>query len=93
MAAVTVTVDWTALLVAGPSLTVMEMVRTPDWAEAERQALAASLPPLQWRADASIEAGLKIVAQGNVVDGTLGALLGDRAEFEARLLRKMETST
>ena len=69
------------------------IVHAPDWAEAERQALAASLPPLQWRADASIEAGLKIVAQGNVVDGTLGALLGDRAEFEARLLRKMETST
>lgn len=43
-----------------------------------------------FEADASLAAGLKVMAGGNVIDGSLAALLADRAEFEARLLRRME---
>lgn len=45
-----------------------------------------------FEADPSLAAGLKVLAGGNVIDGTLTALLADRAEFEARLLRRLEGS-
>ena len=41
-------------------------------------------------ADVGVSAGLKIMADGNVIDGTLAGLLADRADFEARLLRQLE---
>ncbi len=41
-------------------------------------------------ADADIRAGLKISADGNVVDGTLDGLVADRAEIGAQLLHLLE---
>jgi hypothetical protein len=71
------------------------IAHAPDWPQAERQALVAALqaewgqPPVL-HADAAIAAGLRIESQGNVIDGTLAALLADRADIESRLLRKLE---
>ena len=59
----------------------------PGWAEAERQAFAASIAaPVEFSAEEGIEAGLRISRGGNRVDGTLQALLADRRAIEARLL-------
>jgi hypothetical protein len=69
------------------------IVHAPDWPAGERHVLvqaAASGEAPAFEADAAIRAGLKIVADGNVIDGTLAGLLADRAEFDARLLRQME---
>lgn len=74
------------------------IVHAADWPVPEQQALAQGLAselgaaPL-FEADASIDAGLKVMVDGNVIDGTLGGLLADRADFEARLLRRLESST
>jgi hypothetical protein len=72
------------------------VVHAPDWPEAERQAAARSIAaasdaPPAFDADAAVAAGLKVVADGNVIDGTLDGLLADSAEFEARLLRQLES--
>jgi len=56
------------------------------------QAAAEDATGLRFEADLAIRAGLKVVANGNVIDGTLAGLLADRAEFEAQLLRQWETS-
>jgi len=74
------------------------IVHAPDWPAAEQQALAqnVSAEPAaapHFDADDAITAGLKVLADGNVIDGTLGGLLADRAEFEARLLRQLESSS
>ncbi len=74
------------------------VVHAPDWPAAERQALTQALTaetgePPRFEADAEVPAGLKVVAGGNVIDGTLAGLLADRAEFEARLLRQLEPLT
>lgn len=72
------------------------IVHASDWPTAERQAsaqaheAAAGVAPT-FEADASISAGLKVLAAGNVIDGTLTGLLADRADFEARLLRRLES--
>jgi len=71
------------------------IVHAPDWPEPGRQALArahaaeAGTAPL-FEADATLSAGLKVVADGNVIDGTLNGLLAERAELEAQLLRQLE---
>jgi hypothetical protein len=75
---------------------VWRIAHAPDWPAAERQSLATAVAEASgtapsFEADASIGAGLKIAADGNVIDGTLAGLLADRAEFEARLLRRLET--
>ena len=67
----------------------------PDWPVEERQALLARLAPDLDAApacdeDANIDAGLRIAAGGNVVDGTLAGLVEDRAQVGAQLLRHME---
>ncbi|WP_298828258.1 hypothetical protein [uncultured Piscinibacter sp.] len=73
------------------------IVHAPDWTAAEQQALAqriagaAGAAP-RFEADAAIVAGLKVMADGNVVDGSLDGLLADRAELEARLLHLLEAS-
>ena len=70
------------------------VLHAPDWPAAEWQALRATLPPAtQFEADAAIDAGLRVVASGNVIDGTLAGLLAERAECEARLLRLLEEGT
>ncbi len=73
------------------------IVHAPDWPAAERLASAqapgadAGAQPT-FEADAGIAAGLKVVCEGNVIDGTLGGLLADRADVEARLLRRLESA-
>jgi len=72
------------------------IVHAPDWPAAEREALAQRLAAAsgvtpRFEADTAIDAGLKIVCEGNVIDGTLDGLLADRAELEARLLRQLES--
>jgi hypothetical protein len=71
------------------------IAHAPDWPAAEQQALAqavmeASGTAPRFDADVGVSAGLKIMADGNVIDGTLAGLLADRADFEARLLRQLE---
>ncbi len=72
-------------------------VHATDWSAGEQQALVARLaqdsgvsPELV--ADAGIDAGLRIVAGGNVVDATLAGLVCDRDEIGAKLLRRLEQS-
>ena len=58
-----------------------------DWVVAEQQrAAAGAAGRLEFIADPAIVAGLRVCANGACVDGTLAALLGDRAAVEARLL-------
>lgn len=71
------------------------IVHAPDWPAAEQQALARRIADAtgaapRFEADAAVEAGLKVVAGGNVVDGTIAGLLADRADLEARLLHRLE---
>jgi hypothetical protein len=71
------------------------IVHAPGWPVEEQQQLARSLPgepagALRFEADASIDAGLRIVAGSNVLDGTIAGLLADRAEIEAGLLDRLE---
>jgi len=73
------------------------IVHAPDWAVAEQQALARRIAAAvgeapRFEADAAIAAGLKVLADGNVVDGSIDGLLADRAELEARLLHLLESS-
>ncbi len=73
------------------------IVHTPDWPAAE---LAAAHDTLAQRghadatfyADATLPAGLKVSAGGNLIDGSLQGLLADRAEIDAALLRRLETA-
>ncbi|MGL6108983.1 MAG: hypothetical protein ACRC2B_02675 [Rubrivivax sp.] len=72
------------------------IVHAPDWPAAEQQALARALvaksaPAPVFEADAGIRAGLKIMVDGNRIDGTLAGLLAERGDFEARLLRQLES--
>lgn len=62
----------------------------PGWSEAERSALAASSSaPITWVEDATLGAGLRIRAGGNVIDATLAALLADRDAAGARLIERL----
>jgi hypothetical protein len=87
-----------AAWVAGTLAAVRRQLPTGDWTvchaagwpAAERAAVAA--PHLVFVEEPALRAGLKVAAAGNVVDATLGGLLAGRAEFEARLLRALETS-
>jgi vacuolar-type H+-ATPase subunit E/Vma4 len=72
------------------------IVHAPDWPGAERDTLAQRLAEAlgatpRFEADTAIDAGLKIVSNGNVIDGTLDGLLADRTELEAQLLRQLES--
>lgn len=71
------------------------LVHAPAWPAEEQQALAQQLaagsgPAPVFEVDATIAAGLKVVANGNAIDGTLAGLLADRPAIEARLLRQLE---
>ena len=74
------------------------IVHAPDWPPAEQQPHLPALTEAsgsapRFEADAAIRAGLKVVANGNVIDGTLDGLLADRAAIEASLLRELEQQT
>jgi len=67
------------------------------WPADEQQALARQLQAgdgatPSFVADRRLRAGLRIAAGGNVIDGTLDGLLADRADFESRLLRRLEAT-
>jgi hypothetical protein len=84
----------TACMPRGP----WRIVHAPDWAEADHQLLARHIgsgPGIAFicEADDRIAAGLEVMADGNVIDGTLGGLLADRADIEARLLRQLEAAS
>ncbi len=71
------------------------IVHAADWPPAERDALARELGSALGTApafvsDPSLRAGLKIAADGNVIDGTQEGLLADRAEIGAMLLDELE---
>ena len=71
------------------------IVYAPGWAEDERNVLAAAVArdlgaPPQLLLDVAARAGLKIIAEGNVMDGTLSGLLADRSEIGAKLLQRLE---
>jgi vacuolar-type H+-ATPase subunit H len=73
------------------------IIRAPDWPEGEREAVAARLardPAVrpEFAADTDIDAGMRIVAGGNVVDGTLAGMVADRDDIGAKLLRQLEVS-
>jgi hypothetical protein len=69
----------------------------PAWPEAERHAVAARLAPALADAptftdDAALDAGMRIGAGGNVIDGTLAGIVADRATIGARLLGLLEVA-
>jgi hypothetical protein len=80
-----------ALLPAG----AWRIVHAPDWPERERALLLTQLGAAhagsEAVADPRARAGLKIMAAGNVIDGTLAGILHDRTEIGALLLREMES--
>jgi len=74
-----------------------QLVFAPDWPADERQALAQRLAAASgisadFSADENLEAGLRIVAEGNVVDATLAGLTADRNDIGARLLAEPEAA-
>lgn len=78
-----------ARLRAGP----WRLRHPPDWPAAEQQALAADLRAAPvFEADTAVAAGLKVLANGNAIDGTLAGLLADRPAIEAQLLRGLEAA-
>ena len=90
---------WVAAVVAGARTslpaTVWRIIHAPDWPAAERDAIGVELA-VAHAADCvfdetpRIRAGLRIAANGNVVDGTLDGLLSDRSEIGSRLLHLLE---
>lgn len=92
---------WVAAVVAAArsALTARSwrIVHAPGWPAAEREALRAALASESsiecvFDEDARLRSGLRIAADGNVVDGTQDGLLADRAEIGARLLHLLETT-
>lgn len=73
-------------------------VHASGWPADERQAVAARLQAecgttAACAEHAALGAGLRIVADGNVVDATLGGLLADRAAIGAGLLAELGVSS
>jgi len=90
---------WVAAVVAGARnslpATAWRIIHAPDWPAAERDAVRSELaltPGAECLFDENprIRAGLRISANGNVVDGTQDGLLSDRAEIGSQLLRLLE---
>jgi hypothetical protein len=91
---------WVAAVLAGARAvlpgTAWRVAHAPDWPAAERDAVVAELaaehgPACQFDEDSRIRAGIRISANGNVVDGTLDGLLADRADIGSQLLRLLES--
>lgn len=91
---------WIAAVVAGARASLpaaaWRIIHAPDWPAEERDAIrtelaAASGAECRFDEDPRIRAGLRISANGNVVDGTLDGLLSDRAEIGSQLLHLVET--
>ena len=76
--------------------TAWRIILAPDGTAEERDAIRAELAAAHgheclFDEDSRIRAGLRISANGNVVDGTLDGLLSDRAEIGSQLLHLLET--
>jgi len=93
---------WAAAVVASARAslpgTQWRVAHAPDWPATEREAIDAELAAARgsacvFGADPGIRAGLRISANGNVVDGTLDGLLADRAEIASQLLHLLESGT
>ncbi|HSC62732.1 MAG TPA: hypothetical protein VLD35_03805 [Caldimonas sp.] len=93
---------WVRAVLAAARLRLREgpwhIVHAAGWSEEERERLVLTSgmvpsPPPRFDADPGIVAGLKIISNRNVLDGTIEGLLSDPAEFEARLLRRLEASS
>jgi len=77
--------------------TSWRIVHPVDWSTDEQRAAAARVATAldaapEFIADPGVEAGLRISAAGNVVDGTLVGLITDRNAIGARLLGLLEES-
>ena len=90
---------WVAAVVAGARSALpgkaWRIVHAPDWPLAEREAIrgelaAAHSAECRFDEDARVRAGLRISANGNVVDGTLDGLLADRSDIGSQLLHLLE---
>jgi hypothetical protein len=72
-----------------------QILHARNWPATEREAIATELASAlgaapTFIADAGIRAGLKICADGNIVDGTLDGLIADRAVIGAQVLHLLE---
>jgi len=94
--------SWVRAVLAAARLRLTEgpwhIAHAADWPEDEREHLvlnsgAVPAPAPRFEADPRIVAGLRIVSNRNVLDGTIEGLLSDPADFEARLLRRLESSS
>ena len=90
---------WVAAVVAGARSALpgkaWRIVHAPDWPLAEREAIRGELAAAhgaecRFDEDARVRAGLRISANGNVVDGTLDGLLADRSDIGSQLLHLLE---
>jgi hypothetical protein len=78
--------------------TAWRIAHPQAWPAAERDAVAARLaqalaPPPSFAEDAAIDAGMRISAGGNVIDGTLAGIVADRGAIGARLLGLLESAS
>jgi hypothetical protein len=69
----------------------------PAWSTAEQQELAGAVScdhgvKVQFVADPAIRAGLKISADGNLVDGSADGLIADQDTIGGRLLHRLEAT-
>lgn len=74
------------------------LVHGPAWPTQESHAAAAALAgrghaDVSFETDATMTAGLKVHAAGNVVDGSLPGLLAEADEVDAALLRHLESTS
>lgn len=92
--------SWVRAVLAAAGLRLTEgpwhIAHAADWSEDERERLVMTCgntpaTPPRFEVDPKITAGLKIVSNRNVLDGTIEGLLSDGADFEARLLRRLES--
>ena len=78
--------------------TAWRIAHPQAWPATERDAVAARLvqvlaPPPSFAEDAAIDAGMRISAGGNVIDGTLAGIVADRGAIGARLLGLLESAS
>ena len=74
------------------------IVHAPGWPVAEREAVASRLqgqatPAPSFSEDADLQAGLRVLANHNVVDATLAGLTADREAIGAGLLGELGASS
>lgn len=90
---------WVGLVVAGAGAVLPRsswtIAHPPTWSTAEQQELAGAVgrdygAKVKFVADSAIRAGLKISADGNLVDGSVDGLIADQDTIGGRLLHRLE---